>query len=458
MEERKVFTLLQLGTAIKRRIDEATNGTSFWIKAEIATIKVMNHAYLELVQHRDGQKVAVMKATIWATALERIQQELGDERANILKDGVEVVLRAKANYHLVYGLSLVVEDIDLSFNISMLEKRKQETIAALKREGLYDLNRFVHMPMVIQRIALVASLGSAAYTDFMKHLAVNEHGYTFHVRLFNSAVQGPTAASELRAALANIDPLQFDAVVLIRGGGSKLDLEPYNDLDVARLVARLPIPVLTGIGHEVDVSVIDLIAHSHQKTPTAAADFILDKSLFFETGLAGMLVNIHNSVLTSFGEKKERLSAYVEMVSVRPAMLCRTRRGTLHTTTSQLARRVTQKLTDGRKTLDVFATNLTILPRNKLTQVEASRMRAHGTALTAAAQRGFQLLLVRLEGMKDTIHLMAPDNLLLRGFSITRVDGKAVTDPATLQVGDQMETTFAKGIARSTINAITPHG
>ena len=173
MEERKVFTLLQLGTAIKRRIDEATNGTSFWIKAEIATIKVMNHAYLELVQHRDGQKVAVMKATIWATALERIQQELGDERANILKDGVEVVLRAKANYHLVYGLSLVVEDIDLSFNISMLEKRKQETIAALKREGLYDLNRFVHMPMVIQRIALVASLGSAAYTDFMKHLAVN---------------------------------------------------------------------------------------------------------------------------------------------------------------------------------------------------------------------------------------------------------------------------------------------
>lgn len=458
MNERKIYSLLQLANAIKRRIDEATHGASFWIKAEIASIKVAKHAYLELVQHKDGQKVAVMKAAIWSSTLERIQNDLGNENRNIMKDGVEILFRAKTNYHLVYGLSLVVEEIDLSFNISMLERRKQETIAALKNEGLFDLNRFVPLPLVIQRIALIASVGTAAYGDFMKHLAENEHGYRYHVRVFNSSVQGESAVTELRAALAHVDPKQFDAVVFIRGGGSKLDLEPYNDLELTRLVARLPIPVLTGIGHEVDVSVLDLIARGHQKTPTAVADFIVDKSLFFETALNGMLVSIHNSMLMSFSDKKEQLSAYVEMLLVRPIVRCQTRRGALHMVTSQLARRVTEKLVTGSKALDTYSTNLAILPRNKLVQMEAAKMREHSTALTAAATRGFQLLLVRLEGMKDTINLMAPDNLLLRGFSITRLAGKAVSNPGELLVGDQVETTFAKGTTSSTINTITTHG
>lgn len=205
MEDRKIYTLRQVGTAIKQRIEEATHGASFWVKAEIASINVGKHAYLELVQHYEGEKVAVMRGAIWMTALHRIRQELGNESRNILKDGVEILFLAKTNYHLVYGLSLVIETIDLSFNISELERRKRETIATLKEEGLYDRNRFIPLLMVVQRIALVASKGTAAYADFMKHLERNEHGYVFHVHLFNSVVQGEAAAGELRSALLAID-------------------------------------------------------------------------------------------------------------------------------------------------------------------------------------------------------------------------------------------------------------
>ena len=323
MAERKVYTLSQIGSAIKKRIEEATHGEAYWIKAEIASIRCTQHAYLELAQHRDGEKVAVMRGTIWSSSLQQIRHALGAESGNILKDGVEILFLAKPRYHLVYGLSLAIEEIDLDFNISGMERRKRETIATLKAEGLFHRNRLLPLPIVIQRIALISSAGTAAYADLMQHLENNEHGYRFHVQVFNASVQGDAAAAELRAAVSAIDPPCFDAVVVIRGGGSKLDLEPFNDLELARLVATLPIPVLTGIGHEVDISVLDLIANSPHKTPTAAADFIVDRMLYFETGMTGMLSEIHNTMLAAFSRHKETLGAWREMATMRPAAHCR---------------------------------------------------------------------------------------------------------------------------------------
>lgn len=457
MEERKIYTLRQVGNAIKQRIEEATHGASFWIKAEIASINVGKHAYLELVQHQDGEKVAVMRGAIWMSALHRIRQELGSEGRNILKDGVEILFLAKPNYHLVYGLSLVIETIDLNFNISELERRKRETIATLKEEGLYDRNRFIPLPMVLQRIAVIASIGSAAFADFMKHLEQNEHGYRFHVQVFKSTVQGDVAAQELRAALSSIDPTQFDAVVLIRGGGSKLDLEAFNDLELARVAARMRIPVLTGIGHDVDVSVLDLIAHGHHKTPTAVADFIVDRALYFETSMTGMLVHIHNMMLTSFSDRKDQMSMFKEMVMMRPTARCRAERGDLHTLTGQFARTITDKIGVSRKGLDSFTHDLILLPRHKLAQVETARISEMSGTLSGIAQRGFQVLLSRLNGMGEAIQMLSPEKHLERGFSITRKDGHAIKDPGTLLPGDEVETTFAMGKARSTINTIERH-
>ena len=458
MEERKIYTLSQVGSAIKKRIEEATHGQAFWIKAEIASLRFTKHAYLELVEHRDNEKIAVMRGSIWLTQLQRIRHELGDDSRNILKEGVEILFLARTHFHLVYGLSLAIEAIDPDFNISALERRKRETIATLKEEGLFHRNRMLPMPMVIQRIALISSVGTAAYEDLMRHLEHNEHGYKYHVQVFHSAVQGDAAATELRTALASIDATHFDVVVLIRGGGSKLDLEPFNDLELARLVAASPLPVLTGIGHEVDVSVLDLIAKSPHKTPTAVADFILDRTLYFETAITGMLVNIHNSMLTSFANQKERMSTYAEMMAMRPGAHCRMQRGALHAFTNQFARRITEELTSQNRSLHGYGQDLGILPRHKLAQVEAARLRELGYALSALAQRGIQQVLGKLDGIGSAVHLLSPERLLERGFSIARVNGKAIKDAQSLKAGEEIETTFAKGTAWSTIHKIEPHG
>lgn len=458
MEERKVYTLKQLGTAIKNKIDEATRGTSYWITAEIASFKVSRHAYLELVQHENGEKVAVMKGIIWGSTLERVMRELGDESHNILKDGVETLFLARPNYHLVYGLSLVIEAIDHTYTISALERRKQETIAALKAEGLYDLNRGTPMPLVAQRIALVASPGTAAYADFVQHLERNEHGYVYHVSLFATMVQGDTAATEMRDTLAVIDTSRYDVVVVIRGGGSRLDLEPFNDVDLARAAANLPIPLLTGIGHDVDVSVLDLIAHGPHKTPTAVADWIVDHSLYFESELAAMLTGIHNNVLTAFAGEKENLARHTGLVALLPISKSQMERGSLHQSANHFARQMTALITSSRKSLDVHGGRLAELPLNRLRLVEQPRLREMANTMAAVARHNFQLTMQRIGSLEEAIGLLSPERAMERGFSIARSEGKAVSNAAMLKPGDELVTTFAKGKAWSTVRKIEPYG
>lgn len=458
MEERKVYTLKQVGQAIRNKIAEATQGAPFWVTAEIASFKVNRHAYLDLVQHEDGEKVAVMKGIIWGGTLGRVMRELGDDSRNILKDGVETLFLARPNYHLVYGLSLVIEAIDHTYTISALERRKQETVAALKAQGLYDMNRETVMPRVVQRIALVASEGTAAYADFMRHLERNEHGHVYHVSLFNTMVQGETAASEMRMALEAIDPTRFDVVVAIRGGGSRLDLEPFNDLDLARTAARLPIPLLTGIGHDTDISVLDLIAHGHHKTPTAVADWIVDHNADFETGLANMLTQVHNSVLTAFAHQKESLTGTRRILALLPISQCQRERGNLHRCANLFALQTTAMLTASRKSIDAHGGRLAQLPMNRLRLVEQPRLRETANTVGALARHNFRLAMQRMGSLGEAIELLSPQRVLERGFSIARRNGNAVGDAGALKPGDELVTTFARGKAWSTVLKIEAHG
>lgn len=458
MDERKIYTLSQVSTAIKHRIEEATGGQAYWIKAEIAGFKVKNHAYLELVEHKNGERAAVMRANIWASNLLRIRQDLGAEADNILKDGVEVLLLGRVTYHLVYGLSIHIEALDLAFNIGEMERRKLAAIKALKEEGLYDRNRFVPLPMVLQRIALIASTGSAAHADFMRHLEENEHGYRFHVEVFDSAVQGGMAAGELRKAVSIVDATRFDALVVIRGGGSKLDLEPFNDPELARMVATFPRPVLTGIGHDVDVSVLDLIAKGPHKTPTAVADFLVDRSHSFEIALTGMLDKVHSLVLEDFSARRETLGTYAEMLRTRPMNLCQLQRGKLHSAASQLAHRVQVKLKTDGQLMEHYRMRLATEPSRWLHQVQRAGLEQLSAKVMMLAQGRMQLVAMKLKGLQDAVALLGPEATLARGFSITRRDGGAVLDAANLRPGDRLATTLAKGTVHSTVESIEPHG
>jgi exodeoxyribonuclease VII large subunit len=456
--DRKVYSLHQIGAAVKRRIEDATQGQEFWVRAEVAQLRERHHAYLELVEHRNGAKVAVMKGLIWHDTYQRIRLALGAEHANVLKEGAEILFRAALHYHPVHGLSLWIDEVDLSFSLGELERRKQETIAQLKAEGLFDLNRAVPEPLVIQRVALVTSAGSAAYQDFMQHLARNEYGYRFHVRLFPATVQGDTAATELAQAVAAIDPAAYDAVVLIRGGGSKLDLEPFNDLGLCRLLARLPIPVLTGIGHDVDVSVADLVARGPHKTPTAVADHLVDKCVFFETQLNGFLVSMQHAMQALFTVHKERMAGHAAVLRERPPGYCRLRRGELHTVAGQFGRLATARVQRDRQLLAQHTTDLGRLPLRRVVETEPARLLEMRNELALLAAGGLRVLQAQLHGMHEAVRLLAPEKLLARGYSITRREGEALRDAADLRPGDEILTELARGRAWSTVTRIEPHG
>lgn len=458
MDERKVFTLQQLCASLKNKIDDATKGRSFWVKAEIAGINAKKHVYLELVQHTEGVRVAVLRGVIWQHRMGAVRHSLGSELPNILKEGAEILLCATVQYSALYGLALHIEAVDLAYSLGALERRKQATILTLRNEGLFDLNRELPEPPVIQRIALITSVGSAAYSDFMQHLTANEYGYKFHVTTFPSSVQGDAAPLELLSALSKVDPALFDAVVLIRGGGSKLDLDAFNDLALCRAIALMPIPVMTGIGHDIDISVVDMIAKSPHKTPTAIADHLIDKFLYFETSLSGFIVSIQRVMGESFTARKEWLSTYSEMLRQRPISFLQRERGGLHTATGQFARNATEHIKHMDRLLNDRVNGLTVLPLRRVKQVEEPLLRQQRAMLDQFAERGLRALLEKVNGMQEAIALLDPQRTMARGFSITRHQGIPVTDPSTLHEGDLIETTFAQGRARSTINSIEPHG
>lgn len=458
MPEQKVFSLLQLCTSVQRRMDEATHGLAYWVRAEIAGIDDRKHVYLELVQHQDGKRVAVMRGIIWQPRMRDIRAALGDELPNILKEGAEIMFQARVRYSPLHGLALHIEGVDLAYSLGEMERRKKATIDTLRAEGLFDRNRSLPEPMVVQRIALVTSVGSAAHADFMRHLENNEYGYRFHVQVFAAAVQGEAAPAGLRKAISALDPALFDAVVLVRGGGSKLDLEAFNDLGLCRLVADLPIPVMTGIGHDVDVSVVDLIAKSPHKTPTAVADHLVDKCLYFETGLNGFLVGMQRAVSGSFGLRKERMSAHAELLRQRPRAYCQERRAVLHGTAGRFVRTTTGMVREASLGIAQHARSLSMLPLRRISHVEGPRLLDIRSTLERTARQGLHELTHRIEGMHDAIRLLDPSRVLARGFSITRLNGEPISDASVLRPGETLETTFAKGRARSIIDTIEPHG
>ena len=275
-DERKIYTLSQLGESLKRTLERVTSERALWFKAEIAKISQSpaGHMYLELVEEAQGQRLAVMRGTLWKSQLAAVREALGDATSQVLSRGTEIVFSGRVNYHPVYGVSLVVEEIDLSAMIGEAERRKQATLATLKAQGAMELNRGVPLPRLVQRIALIGSPGTSGFRDFAVHLMKNEWGVGFDVEVFPATVQGKDAPPTLIEALARAEAWAPDAVVMVRGGGSALDLDAFNDLDLCLAISQTTHPVLTGIGHETDLSVVDLVAHRHFKTPTAVADFL----------------------------------------------------------------------------------------------------------------------------------------------------------------------------------------
>ncbi|MCX2745234.1 exodeoxyribonuclease VII large subunit [Mangrovivirga sp. M17] len=309
----ETYSLLELNHKIKTVLDDNLD-SSYWVVAEIAELRTnyKGHCYLELVDKDEDQVLAKNRATIWAYTFRGINAWFLKITGSELAQGMKVLCKVKVTFHEVYGMSLNITDVDPKFTLGERAAKKQEILQHLEEDGVINMNKEIPLPIVPQKIAIISSETAAGYQDFMSQLQSNQFGYMFHTTLFNSVMQGNQAPESIITALHRIhaSSKDFDLTVIIRGGGAQLDLECFDNYEVALHTAQFPIPVLTGIGHERDETITDLVANTALKTPTAVAEFLISGMYSFEEKLVAAQKTLSDKSRGFIQSASEKLNFY----------------------------------------------------------------------------------------------------------------------------------------------------
>lgn len=392
---------------------------SYWVIAEIMELHENRngHCYLELIEKNadNDSLLARARGTIWSSRYSMLRPFFEASTGTSLRSGIKLLCKVSVEFHEQYGLSLNVTDIDPSYTLGDLAQKKQQVIRKLREEGVMDMNKEIPFPLVPQRIAIISSESAAGYGDFMESLHHNIHGFHFHSRLFPSVMQGEEVPASITAALDRIFEMEaeFDCVVIIRGGGSRADLESFNHYDLAYFITQFPLPVITGIGHERDESVADMVAAFGLKTPTAVAEFLIDRLLTFEFRLSALQEQLARSVKHIDSLESARLERYRRDLHHLSRQFLKSRSEQLHQAALMLRRGIG-----------------TMVMRKK----EALRLMETRTAL------------------------VNPHNIMKRGYSMTLSGGKVITSSSEVKPGDLLETRLYKGTLWSSVERSSDTG
>lgn len=437
------LTLLELNKQIKSALDNAFD-TPVWIIAEINNLNLhrSGHCYLELVQKaKDSDKiVAQARATIWSTQYRFISSYFQTVTGGEIKKGMNVLVRVSVDFHELYGISLNIRDIDPSYTLGDLEKRKKEIIEKLISEGVFDMNKEIELPTVIKNIAIISSPGAAGYEDFMNQLDNNKFGYSFNTSLFEADMQGANTENSVITAFENIyENIDiFDVAVIIRGGGSKSDLSYFDNYNIAYHITQFPIPVIAGIGHERDESVADMVSHTKMKTPTAVAGFIVDYNRIFESEIEDVFSSIVLSTRDILKNNEMYLSGMsLNIFRTKDILAKSNERCNAHF--YKLKNLVARSFSEKEREIKDKTTRLKQVPPKQINIVN----RILDTNLHLIAKSSQQLMQnqnLKLLSLEQGIRLADPQNILKRGFSITRINGKTIKSAKDIKQGDELET------------------
>lgn len=422
-----------------------------WVVAEISDMAERGgHCYMTLIEKdASGTTIARMRANIWANRYLHIKNKFLYATQRELTNGMKVMFYGGANYHPNYGLSFNIGDIEPSFTMGDLERIRREILAALQREGILNRNRSLTFSDPPRKIAIISSATAAGYGDFMNQLQHNSAGVEFNTLLFPAIMQGDRTAQSVMAALDLVEQtssiMPWDCVVIIRGGGATTDMNGFDDLNLARRVATLPIPVIVGIGHERDRCVLDEIACVRCKTPTAVAAWLSDTA-----GMAWQRVCDLTSRIASFATERLkgehiRLQSIETMIpSLADARIrnARIRLQSLSALIPSAAREATSK---EKIRLEGITTTLRMASRMRI-QKEYPLLESTAESVRTAAISMLEKEKTRINSLCRLTEVLSPTSTLKRGYSITRVNGKAVTDPKTVKPGDIIETQTAQGM------------
>ena len=404
------ISLFELNEYVRQVI--ALNFTEpLWIRAEINQVSFSRgHCYLDLIEKKEDtdEIIAQASAAIWYRNLRFIEQKTGPHLNQLLQKGIQALLKVRVEFNERYGLKLSIEDIDTTYTLGQLELKRREILQQLGAMGLMDKNKGHAFPPVLQRLAVISSEKAAGFQDFIQHLQSNDYGFAFECELYSAAMQGRNVEKEILQAFQEIRQVQrpYDAVIIIRGGGSRLDLAAFDSLQLCVAIANLEYPVITGIGHEIDQAVADLVAHTSLKTPTAVAHFILDHNFKFETQLyAGyrILQKAALEIIESFQSRLRRQGQFIKDSS-------------LHRLGNE-----NYFIAGARKDLQMHT--LRLIRENQ----------------------------IELHNLNQRIDLLDPALLLKRGYSMTFKDGILIKSSQQTESGDLIETRLASGSIRSTV-------
>lgn len=453
----EAISLYELNNRIKQVLKKGFAG-AVWITAEITEIQVNSsgHCYLQLAdkQESDEAIVATARGTIWAFTFRTLRPYFETTTGRSLAKGMKVMLNVEVVFHELYGYSLNVRDIDPTYSVGDLERRKREILLQLEEEGIIRMNRELEFPLLPKNIAVISSPTAAGWGDFMNHLEKNPYGYRFHVKLFPALMQGEKATASVIAALDRIYEYEalFDVVVIIRGGGAQTDLGCFDSYEMAANIAQFPLPVIAGIGHERDETIVDQVAHLRVKTPTAAAAFLIEVFREQDGKLEGIQGDFVNGIQELLHEQHARqLVAVSEFKRLVQAML--TANSTRLTLLSQRIKHASESyLRNQSATFEQLSSRMehrtTLLLDRQRNRIEFA-----GSTIRQKVARILTEHKRRLEIASTTVRYVDPKKVLERGYSITRLNGKAVKDAAHLKVGDVIDTEMAQGRVRSEVKS-----
>ena len=359
----------------------------YWVCAEIASMSVRGHCYMELVEKAEnGILAAKVRATCWNNVYNLLSAYFVQETGQSLHVGLQVMLEVSVEFHAVYGLSLNVWNIDPTYTLGDLAKQRQATIQQLTEDGVMDLQKALQIPSLPRRVAVISSADAAGYGDFCDQLKHNRFGFKFHVQLYPAVVQGDNAARSVVQALNSIAALEeeWDVVVIIRGGGASTDMSCFDDYNLASHCAQFPLPIIAGIGHTRDVSVVDMVVHTSVKTPTAAAEWLIERVAKQVERVGSLMLRLQRTTQNAVSREKNRLLLYEQQI---------------------------------------------------YNAVRGKAVRERG----------------KLDLWMKTIELHSPERIFKMGYSLTMVNGKMVRSQSEVNEGDVLETHLHDGVIQSVV-------
>ena len=428
----RALSLFELNSLVREAIEEYVTD-EYWVEAELASAHESGgHCYMELIQKEDGSNTPIARASArcWRSTWALLKPHFERETGQTLRGGLKVLLQVYPQFHENFGFSWIVTDIDPTYTLGDMARRRQEIIRRLKEEGVFDLNKELELPLFAQHIAVISSDSAAGYGDFCMQLLENKQGFKFAVELFSAVMQGEQVEQTIIAALNEINERRedFDCVVIIRGGGSTSDLSGFDTLALAENVANFPLPVITGIGHDRDESVLDMVSHTRVKTPTAAAAFLIEHLQDVYSLIVEAEEDVIRCVTDRLQKERLRIDRLIELLPKQLAAFLTAQHARLGRLIELLPRQTAACLTSQRGNLDLLAATMrSVLERRMLQENH------------------------RMELLEHRVDAVNPEKLLQRGYSITRSNGRVVRSPEQLKAGDEIETTMEKGTIKSVV-------